>query len=280
MAHAEINGTNLFFVEVGDGLPVLVMHGGLGLDHTYLHPWLDPLGDVLRLVYYDHRGNGRSGRPPLDTLTHEQMINDADALREHLGFEKVAVLGSSHGGFVALRYVLSYPQSISHLILLGSAPRFDSRERVFANARRRGATPEIMRALEAAPESDDAWIAQKFKTIAPLYFHRPDAYLVERAFGRTVWSGSAGVRGRELTRDYNVEPRLGEIQTPTLILVGRDDFIAPPEHAERLHQGIVGSQLVVFERSGHFPYLEEPDTFFQTVRDWLRATSSNSSAGA
>ena len=64
MPVAHLNDTELFYVEVGEGLPCLVMHGGLRGDHSSLHPWLDPLGDVMRLIYYDHRGNGRSGRPP------------------------------------------------------------------------------------------------------------------------------------------------------------------------------------------------------------------------
>ena len=98
-------------MEVGEGLPCLLMHGGLGFDHTCLHPWLDPLGDVMRLVYYDHRGNGRSGRPPSETIIFEQLCSDADALREHLGFEEVCVLGYSFGGFVALEYALRYPRA-------------------------------------------------------------------------------------------------------------------------------------------------------------------------
>jgi pimeloyl-ACP methyl ester carboxylesterase len=102
MPVAHLNETDLFYVEVGKGLPCLVMHGGLGGDHSALHPWLDPLGDVLRLVYYDHRGNGRSGRPSSDTITFEQLCADADALREHLGFEEVAVLGYSFGGLSRL----------------------------------------------------------------------------------------------------------------------------------------------------------------------------------
>lgn len=65
MPTAPIDDTELFYREVGNVLPCLVMHGGLGGDHGCLHPWLDPLGDTLRLIYYDHRGNGRSGRPPL-----------------------------------------------------------------------------------------------------------------------------------------------------------------------------------------------------------------------
>jgi proline iminopeptidase len=103
---APINGTELFYVSVGEGLPCLVMHGGLGVDHSYLHPWLDPLGDMLHLIYYDHRRNGRSGRASKETMTHAQLAADADALRSHLGFARVAVMGHSYGGFIALEYAL------------------------------------------------------------------------------------------------------------------------------------------------------------------------------
>ncbi len=121
----RLNDTEVFYSEVGEGIPCLVMHGGLGFDHTVMHPWLDPLGDVMRLVYYDHRCNGRSGRPPLETLTFERLCADADALRERLGFEEVAVMGHSYGGFVALEYALRYPRRLSHLILLDTAPTLD-----------------------------------------------------------------------------------------------------------------------------------------------------------
>ena len=63
MAVAHVNGTDLFYTDIGRGIPCLLMHGGLGVDHTQFREGLDPLGDVLHLVYYDHRGNGRSGRP-------------------------------------------------------------------------------------------------------------------------------------------------------------------------------------------------------------------------
>src|SRR5215213_7024615 len=197
MPLAHLNGTELFYIEVGEGTPCLMMHGGLGFDHTSLHPWFDPLSDVMRLVYYDHRANGRSGRPPLKTLTFEWLCADADALREHLGFEEVTVLGHSYGGFIALEYALRYPERLGRLILLAFA------------------------------------------------------------FGLERWS---------------VVPRLGEVSVPTLILVGRDDFICPPSQAKIMHEGIPHSELVVFERSGHFPYIEEPEAFFDAVRGWLQRT--------
>jgi pimeloyl-ACP methyl ester carboxylesterase len=95
----------------------------------------------------------RRGSPPLETLTFEQFCFDAEALREHLGFERVAVPGYSYGGFIALEYALRYPERLSHLILLDTSPGGDYWEEVKTNARRKGATEEQLEALEARPQS-------------------------------------------------------------------------------------------------------------------------------
>jgi proline iminopeptidase len=271
MPVAHLNGTELFYVEVGEGVPCLVMHGGLGGDHSALHPWLDPLGDVMQLVYYDHRGNGRSGRPPSGMITFERLCADADALREQLGFEKVAVLGHSYGGFIALEYALRYRERLSRLILLGTSPGGDYGVEVEANARRKGATPEQLEALEASAE-DEAEYWRLWKLIEPLYFHTFDADLAERVLGKRVISVEAAEAGDAIVEEWDLTPRLGEISAPTLILVGRDDFVCPPSQARIMHERIPKSELVIFEKSGHFAHVEEPGTFFEAVRGWLERT--------
>ncbi len=271
MPVAHLNDTELFYVEAGEGLPCLVMHGGLGGDHSALHPWLDPLSDVLRLVHYDHRGNGRSGRPPSETITFEQLCADADALREQLGFEMVACLGHSFGGFVALEYALRYPERISRLILLDTAPTLDYGEEIEANAKRKGATQEQLEALEASAE-DEAESWRLWKLIEPLYFHTFDADLAERVMGKTVISVEAEAAGDAIVEEWDLTRRLGEISAPTLILVGRDDFICPPSQAQIMHERIPNSELVIFENSGHFTHVEEPEAFFEAVRGWLGRT--------
>jgi len=246
---------------------------GLGFDHTYLHPWLDPLSDVLRLVYYDHRGNGRSGRPPLETLTFAQFCDDADALRGHLGSESVAVMGHSYGGFIALEYALRYPDRLSRLILVDTAPAFDYAEEVLANAERKATNEEMMAMVRAPIPKDDEELMRMMGLMAPLYFHRFDQKAADRLLADTIVSASAGARSEELLAEYDVTSRLGEIRAPALILVGRDDFICPPSQAAIMHEGIPGSELVVFEESGHFPWVEQPDAFFAAVRDWLGRTA-------
>lgn len=269
MSTAPIHGTTLFYTVVGEGLPCLVMHGGLGLDHHYLTPGLDPLGDTLQLIYYDHRGNGSSGRPPRETLTHAQLADDAAALASHLGHDRVAVLGFSYGGFIALEFALRHPDRLSHLLLMGTAPVFDYQDAVVANARRKGATDAQLAALESEAEAaTDEAFGKHIETLWPLYFHRYRAEY-DGLLDDVVYSVQGQPPAAE-SAAYDVRERLGEIAAPTLILAGRDDFVCPPPQAQRLAEGIPGAELHMFEHSGHMPYVEEPEATFTAVRSWLR----------
>jgi proline iminopeptidase len=188
------DGTELFHLEVGNGLPCLVMHGGLGVDHSQFREALDPLGDLLRLVYYDHRGNGRSGRPPIATLTLEQLAADADALRTHLGFEKVAVLGHSYGGCLALQYALRYPRRVSHLILVGTTAAWDYPDEILAELRRRAPSAKVLSAFLDPPAGGEAFARGQRLVTATLGFQAYDPARAERLFAATIWSPAACVR--------------------------------------------------------------------------------------
>ena len=117
MTTMPIRDVSLFVKVMGQGYPLVLMHGGPGLDHTTLLA-LQPLADQFTLIFYDHRCNGRSEGAEVSSMTFENLTADADALRQTLGFDKWAVLGHSFGGNVALEYALRYPQSLSHLILM------------------------------------------------------------------------------------------------------------------------------------------------------------------
>lgn len=100
--HAQVNGTEFYYATVGQGRPMMLMHGGLGLDHAGFAPGFDQLGDQEELIDYDHRGNGRSQRPDnLEGVTHDTWIADADALRARLGHERMILFGRSYGSFLA-----------------------------------------------------------------------------------------------------------------------------------------------------------------------------------
>ncbi len=271
---AHINTHDVFYTTNGQGRPMLLMHGGSGLDHTYFRPWLDPLSDQIQLVYYDQFGQGRSTRPQsYEDITMATWADEADALRAHLGHERIILFGHSYGGFIAQQYALRHGEHLAGLILCDTAPALDYPDVIMANAQHRG-TPEQVQALIAglsAPVADDASWQQLWVTILPLYFKTYDPKVTATLDEATQYSAGAFNQGMgKLLPTFNTLNRLNEITVPTLVIAGRHDWITPPaQGAERLHARLPNSKLIIFEDSGHFPFIEENDTFVTTLREWI-----------
>ena len=269
----------LFVVREGSGIPMVVLHGAMGFDHTYLRPWLSALGDRLELIFVDLRGNGRSPDPAdWGEVSHATWVDDIEQLRARLGHERILLFGHSYGGHLALEYALRYPEHLRGLILCGTTSALDYPELIVANAQARG-TPEQVEALVqalSAPLPDDETFRDTMETLLPLYFHDPQSDLAGTLFSEVIYrAGAFNHTFFQCLPGYNVQDRLKEIATPTLVLGGRDDWITPPAHgAERLHSGLPNSELVIFSNSGHFPFAEEPTAFERAVRDWLDRVGS------
>ena len=118
----------LFCREVGEGPPIVVVHGGPDFDHCYFLPELDRLADSFRLVYYDQRGRGRSADGVrAEDVTLGSEIDDLDRVRSHFGLESIAVLGHSWGGVLAMEYAVRHPERVSQLDPAGHRPRVGRR---------------------------------------------------------------------------------------------------------------------------------------------------------
>lgn len=270
MSMASVNETEIFYREAGDGAPYLVMHGGLGFDHSYLTPGLDMLGDMMHLIYYDHRCNGRSGRPPIETLTFAQLADDADALRAHLGHDTVSVIAHSIiGCAIGMEYALRHPLHVDQLILVCATPRFDPADPAFgARLAAKGLTPEMADAFAHAGESDAAF--RRYAELAgPLYHHAYEPKRYRRQIRGIIFCAAALVRSFEIAAQWSIADRLGVIATPTLLISGDSDPFATPEDATTLQRAIPGAQLVVLDRSGHFPWIEQPQDFAVAIKSWL-----------
>jgi proline iminopeptidase len=273
---AHINDHEVFYTTNGQGRPMLLMHGGSGLDHTYFRPWLDTLSDQVQLIYYDQLGQGRSTRPQsYEGISIGTWADEADALRASLGLERIILLGHSYGGFIAQEYALRHGEHLDGLILCDTAPVVNYQDVIMANAQSRG-TPEQVQAVIAglsAPVPDDASFQQLWATILPLYFNTYDPTVGAKMDEATMYSAGAFNQGMGVCLPaFNVQSRLGEITVPVLVMTGRHDWITPPvQGAERLHTGLPNSKLVIFENSGHFPFIEEHDHFVNTVRDWVNS---------
>lgn len=268
----------LFVEEVGpeDAPPVLMMHGGLGFDHSYLRAF-DRLAPDRRVVYYDHRSNGQSPVVSPEGVTMSTLAADAVALCEALELGLVDVIGHSYGGFVALEMALRNPESVRRLVLLstfpGGSPELDAQrmEQVMA----RNAGPEVIAALTASePPTTGEGMRKMLDTILPLYVHSLDVAVLQDLLSRVRLSLHGSALGDAAADGWNVTEDLGEIAHRTLVMSGRHDWICPLPQSELMTERIPKAEIVVFEESGHFPWLEETDRFWNSLADFLSETPS------
>jgi proline iminopeptidase len=253
------------------------MHGGPSADHTSMLPFRR-LADQFTLVFYDHRGNGRSTGAP-SSMTWENLTADADALRQRLGFERWAVLGHSFGGHVALEYALRYPDRLSHLVLLDTGGDSHwSRQNALELLAERGYSPKKVALVrrwfngELAPR--EWWPI--FLRISSAYSYDTSPWPILRYMLSGGWRFKPRPEalifsGRHLLPGWTVMDRLGEITVPTLVMAGRHDFLFPPECQRELAAGIPGARLRIVERAGHSPDLEQPAEVMQAVSDFISA---------
>ena len=255
-------------VEVGDGEPCVVVHGGLGVDHQLYRRTLAPLGDVLQLIHFDQRGNGRSVPVDLGTLTIEQLADDVVALADHLGLDRFVALGHSYGGFVAQELALRHGERLTGLVLVATTPGQLGNGEIERTEPAPELPPEVQAMLGQPPASDEA-MAGAMAAIFPAYFHAPERLDLASLVEGTLFRADAMARGFEVLASWSSVDRLAQITTPTLVCAGRHDAFTSWPQAHRIVERVPGADLAVFESSGHFPWIEEPDRFFATVGDWL-----------
>jgi proline iminopeptidase len=259
------------------GDPALVMHGGLGADHTaFVNSGFNKLSKQLKLIYYDHRCNGRSSFPGVETLTHKNLATDAENLRIALGHKNLTVIGHSYGGITGLEYALRYPSNLRRLILITTTPSGTAlgEARKIAETRAPHLMDAVDKMLGGQCATDNEFI-ELLTTLAPLYFK--DFHLFEKEFSEAAIDmvpNAAAFRHSfsVLLPKYDLREKLFNIKIPVLILCGRHDWITPVSQSKILNEKIQNSELVIFENSGHWVYIEEEELFLNTVNEWLGRT--------
>lgn len=270
-----LGGTPLFYQRYGRGTPVLIMHGGPGLDHSYFRPYLDALGDCAELIYYDHRGSGRSGgRADLGQATLESWAEDAEVLRETLRLPRVVVLGHGFGGFIAQTYARMYPDQLRGLVLCNTSATLDDPARMLAQAHELGG-PEAIGALIACmsqPAGSDEALRQRWRQALPAYFYRYQPVFGTAMDEGMIYSADAYNRGMfQLAPHFSSHSWLGQVRTPALIMAGAHDlFASRAQGLPGLQALLPRAQVQVFDSSGHYPFIEEPTGFCHTLRHFIR----------
>jgi proline iminopeptidase len=280
---AKVRDTELYFDVDGMGLvprgdrmverPVLfLVHGGPGGEHSRFKTHSGALREVAQLVYVDHRGSGRSAIGDPATYTLDNNVDDLEALREHLGLDRISMLGSSYGGMVAQGYALRYPHRLANLILVCTAPsyRFLADARTFVQSR---GTPHQVRVCQrlwdGAFDSVDQ-LREFFFVMGPLYSRRFRPEEFEEGWQRGVHSVVPLNRGfGDFLRRFDFTDRLHEIPCPTLVLAGAHDWICAPQHARLIADRIPRAHLKVFPDSAHLVAVDEPEAYLAAVRGFL-----------
>lgn len=282
--YAKIRDTEIYFDVEGAGLvpdgprmrekPVaFLVHGGPGADHSGFKPTFSPLSQKMQLVYFDHRGQGRSARGSKETYTLDNNVEDMEALRQYLGLDQIVVIGASYGGMVALTYASRYPSHVSHLIAIVTVPDSRFLQRAQQNLAERGTEEQkaIAQRLWDGNFESEAQLKDYFQITRTLYSITADPDdPPQKAWNRAILSPDAiNVAFGGFLRTYDVRDQLANITAPTLVIGARYDWICPPEFSEEIAAAIPNADLRIFENSGHAVRADEPEALLDAIGGFI-----------
>jgi 3-oxoadipate enol-lactonase len=260
MAVVERGAIRIFYEDAGSGLCVVLGHSFLCSGEMWA-PQVAPLAERFRVVNVDFRGHGRSG-PAKEPFSLEDMVDDVVAVLDALGVERAVWAGLSIGGMVALRAALRLPERVSGLILADTTARAESAgKRMQYHAL--GLVARVGGFRPVLP------------FVLPLMFGgttrrtRPDLVREWSArFAAAHVPSTLAALGALLGR-RSLLPRLGEIRSPCLVIVGEEDAALPPFHSREIVEAVPGARLVTIPEAGHLTSLEQPEAVTQAMQGFL-----------
>jgi pimeloyl-ACP methyl ester carboxylesterase len=261
-----INNANLAYTDHGVGLPIIFLHA-FPLNRDM---WQGEIAALLaeqryRLVSLDWRGFGES-EIPNDISTMDLFADDVAGLMDQLGIEQAVLCGLSMGGYAAFAFLRKYPRRLSGLILADTKPQAD--------------TPEAQANRENVAQLAEA---QGTGAIADLQLprllsdytrqHHPEVEIRVRNMIEAGTAQGIAAASRGMARRLDSTDLLANIACPTLVIVGEQDILTPPDVAQAYAASIPGAQYVVIPQAGHLSNLEQPDMFVNTVSRFLASVA-------
>jgi pimeloyl-ACP methyl ester carboxylesterase len=258
MPHAEVNGQKLFYEDSGSGEPAIVFSHGLFMDHSMFDPQVAALSDRFRCIRWDERGHGQTDSTA-DAFSYWDSADDVLGLMDHLGVERAVLAGMSQGGFLSLRAALRAPDRVLGLVLLDTQagtekpeniPAYDQLNEVWIS----GNLPQEVADTVAAiilgegfadtPQWQEKWRAIPHDKVRQVY---------------------ATLKSRD-----DLWPRLGEIDTPAIVIHGEQDAAIDVPTAERLAREL-HAELVLVPGAGHAANLTHPDAVNPAIERFVGA---------
>lgn len=274
-------GGRIWYGIVGkarDGVPLLVIHGGPGMSHDYLHPLVD-LANERPVIFYDQLDAGKSDRPndPANWRI-ERFLEEIDALRNALGLSECALFGNSWGGTLAAAYAAGNPQGLQHVIL--SSPLIDTAQWIADNTAYREALPEDIRAVMDRCEANGDTDGEDYEAAVNVFYTRHlcrvdpwPAYVVDTFEAMSIDCYQAMWGPNEFTctgvlRDYDGSGDLASIKVPVLVTCGEFDE-ATPNSTERFSRMIPGARFYMCPNASHMAFVESRECYNAVLREFL-----------
>ena len=271
MQFASVGGRPVAYHVLGTaaGVPLLFINGGPGFDHSFHHlsPVWEQLAASRRVVFFDQPGTGQSWPVgPQDPISIAEFLDSIEAVRQALNAPRVVLVGHSWGGYLAMRYAVRHPANVEAMILVDSVPAKATSTEFLGGA----FFPDKIGQLRGLSAKYPDQVQKYIRLTAAMSFYSPEIRdRIIAAMGRVEYNSRLEVLEKEAAA-HDPTAELKDLTMPVLVTTGRFDVGLPPRTAWTLHQAIPGSKFVVFERSGHFPMLEEPEAFVTAIEEFLR----------
>jgi proline iminopeptidase len=287
---AALRGTEIYYDIAGmqlaperNGLverPVIFMlHGGPGGDHTRYKQHSVELQNFAQLVFIDHRGCGRSKKTKASDYTLENNIEDIEALRKHLGLEKICILGTSYGGMVAQGYATRYPKRVEKLILVATAPSYRFIPAAQAYLQIHG-TPQQIRICQHiwnGTFKNSNHVFKMFLIMQPLY-SMTAKLTPKKVSTKSQYHSDYAVEALnegfgKFLRHFDFIPKLHKITCPTLVLGGDKDWICRPAQSQLMAEKIPHATLKIFKNCGHSIAIDAHEKYIKIIKLFLQGST-------
>ena len=262
----------IHYYTKGEGKPIVLLQGGPGFSSYYMRSIADSLTGY-KSILIDYQGTGRSQykKPDSTWVNQNNMVNDVEIIRKHLGINSWIVMGQSWATHTALLYGIKYPNRTSKIILQATAGTDNNFQKYYGDNISKGLTASDFAKLEAIMKDSTAGKLDSFKIWLNGYFYDREKsslflnFPVEEApyfHNAAFFTAFLNDPGYET---FDISKEAYELDIPIRIVQGRQDPVNGGTQ-ERLNERLKNSKIFYIERAGHFPWLEQPDTFFTALK--------------
>ena len=269
----RINDTDIYYKTIGEGEPILVLHGGPGLSMDYFFPHFDDFARHYKLIFFDQRYSGRSGGIIDSNLTTEIFVDDIEALRKELQIKDFHLMGHSWGGFAALSYAVKYPKNLKSLLLISPlSPNLNSYKDLEINRSERFSETDQKKLDEIL--ASDEFIEGDSPTLERFWKIVFKVYLFEKELINQV---DLQVQAKNAKSPFILFDKLyptidsvamfnqlKKFNKPTLIIHGDYDPL-PYKYSNELALKMKNAKFELLNNCGHFPFVEKKDKFFSSI---------------